>query len=57
MLHTDAKHWRDRAAEKLQLAADTHEECSRWQLIRIAVAYNWLAKQAEEQAVNTEADG
>jgi hypothetical protein len=53
MLHTDAKRWLDRAAEALQLAADTHEEWSRWRLIQIAVHYNCLAKQAEQQAVNS----
>jgi hypothetical protein len=52
IFYTDAKCWRDRAAEALQLAVNTHEEWSRWQLIQIAVAYNRLAKQAEQQAVD-----
>ena len=47
MLHTDAKHWRDRAAEALLLAANMHDESSRWHLIEIAVGYERLAKQAE----------
>jgi hypothetical protein len=49
VLYPDAKHWHDRAAEALMLAADTHDELSRWQLIQIAVAYNRLAEQAEER--------
>lgn len=57
MLHTDAEHWRDRAAEALMLAADSHDESSRWQLIQIAVGYNRLAKQAEERAVNSRSNG
>lgn len=57
MLYTDAKHWRDRAAEALLLAADVHEESSRWRLIQIAVGYNRLAEQAEERAVNSGSNG
>jgi hypothetical protein len=46
-MHADAEHWRDRAAEALMLAANEHEELSRWRLIQIAVGYDRLAKQAE----------
>jgi hypothetical protein len=57
MLYTDAKHWRDRAAETLQLASDTREEWSRWRLVQIAVGYNRLATNLEERAEKSGSDG
>jgi hypothetical protein len=50
MLHTDADYWLDRASEVLLLAADTHEEWSRWRMIQIAVAYNRLAINLQKRA-------
>jgi hypothetical protein len=51
MLHTDADYWLDRASEALVLAANVHEESSRWRLIQIAVGYNRLATYLEKRAV------
>jgi hypothetical protein len=56
MLYTDAKHWQDRAAETLRLAADTRDDRLRWRLIQMAVGYNRLAANLQERAENNRSD-
>jgi hypothetical protein len=50
MSHEHARLWRDRAHEALLRAISIRDEELRWQMLRVAVEYDRLAKRAGDAA-------